>query len=137
MSNTYIIHDARLVADPELVTLPNGDTLVAMRLADNPPHAKNDKRPARFVKAKAFGKLGESAMKLKQKDVISVVGELEIEAYGEDLAKRADTMRITSFRVQKSESFYGRTEDDDRPAETSGSKAKGRKSDVENPFGDL
>lgn len=127
MSNTYVLHDARLVADPETITLPSGDSLVNMRLADNPPHGKDDKRPPRFVKGKVFGKLAESAAKLTKGDIITVSGELGIEAYGEDLAKRADVMRINTFRVQKSESFYGRDAGgDDRPAETKGTKAKGR-----------
>ena len=132
MSNTYVIHDARLVADPESVTLPSGEMLVSMRLADNPPHKADPKKPARFVKAKVFGKLAESAMKLRAKDVITATGELGVEKFGEDLNKTADVMKINSFRVHKSETFYGRggDDEDDRPAET---PRKGRKQN-DNPF---
>lgn len=133
MSNTYVIHDARLCADPEQFAPESGSTVTTLRLADNGPHGKDEKRPARFVKAKIWGKAGDTALKLRKGDVITVSGQLGVEAFGEDLAKRADVMRVDSYRVQKSETFYEGGED--RPAETSGTKATGRKGKTtDDPF---
>jgi single-stranded DNA-binding protein len=118
--NTYIIHDARLVAEPKVITLKDNKVLTKVRLADNPPGKKDDKRPARFVTAKSFGKQGEALAKLSKGDVISVSGDLAIEAYQdkEGNTKTEDVLILGKFRVQKSESFFaeGNTKPDPEDA---------------------
>lgn len=129
--NTYTILDARLVANPKTIDA-NGKTLVTLRIADNPQGLKKDadpkdKRRARFVTLKAWEKQGELMAKLSKNDVISVSGELVKEVFlNKDKDEQEDdVMRVVSFRVQKSDSFYGGAQDqgeEDRPADTSGKK---------------
>lgn len=134
MANTYVIHDARLVEDAEAQTLPSGDAVTTLRLADNPPHKKDPLKPARFVRGRAWGKLGESAAKLSKGDVVTVSGSLGVEVNKDDDTKRYDVMRIDSIRVHKSDTFYGREggqDQDEQPA-----KGKGKQRADKDPFAD-
>lgn len=107
--NTTTILDARVVQEPKVISLKEGKSLTKLRLADNPPGKKDDKRPARFVTGKSFGKQGEALAKLSKGDVIAVSGSLQIEEYEKKDGTKAtdDVLMIDRFRVVKSESFYG------------------------------
>lgn len=107
--NTYIVHDGRLVADPETIVLKDGKYLIKVRIADNQVGKKDDKRPARFVTLKGFGVQGEQLSKLSKGDVISVVGSLTLEAFEDKtgVKRTADVMVVDKFRVQQSKSFFG------------------------------
>jgi single-stranded DNA-binding protein len=117
--NTYVIHDARLVAEPKTKDV-KGKTLTTIRVADNPSGPKKsdeDKKrsPARFLTIKAWEKQGDLLAKLSKGDVITASGELTIEAFPSKEDKTVyvtdDVLKLQSFRVQKSESFYGRAAD--------------------------
>lgn len=110
--NNYTILDARLVGEPKSVKLRDGKSLVKVRVADNPPGKRDDKRPARFVTCKSFGKQGEALARLSKGDVISVHGALGIEKYEQKDGTEGtdDVMIVQGFRVQKSESFFAEGE---------------------------
>lgn len=107
--NNYTIFDARLVADAEKVDLKSDKTLTKCRVADNNVGKKDDSRPARFVSCKAFGAQAEAMAKLSKGDVITVSGQLQIEAYDakDGTKKQQDVLMVNSFRVHKSETFFG------------------------------
>lgn len=109
--NISTIVDARVVSEKAFTRKTSGatpNTITKIRLADN-PSVKSDRNPTRFLNGEAWGKLGEQLAKLSKGDVISVTGELKIEAYKDkDGNERADdVLTISHFRVQKSDSFFG------------------------------
>jgi single-stranded DNA-binding protein len=108
--NTYIIHDARLVADPKRLNL-GGKDACEIRVADNPMRketSKGKKIPSRFVTILAWEGQANLMAKLSKSDVISVAGELGVEEYTdkEGATVHKDVMRVTNFKVHKSESFW-------------------------------
>jgi len=120
--NSYDLMDGRAVANAELITLKDGKKLGKVRLADNPAGKKDDKRPARFLTAKAFGTQGEALSRLSQGDVISAVGELILEKYTDKDGneRTADVLMISKFRVHKSESFFAKKEGPSDEADVAG-----------------
>lgn len=116
--NVKVILDARVVADPERVSLKSGKALTKVRLADNPPGKPDKSRPAKFVTGKAFGAQADAIARLSKGDVITVVGNEVLEAYTakDGTEKTAEVLNIQSFRVQKSETFFGeKTEKTEEP----------------------
>lgn len=115
--NNYVCMDARLVDAPN--HLPN-ISLTEIRFADNPTKKTDNKGntiPARFVTGKAWGEQSKLVAKLSKLDVISVAGELGIEAYTdkEGNVRQKDVLRISSFKVQKSESFFAKAQEQTEP----------------------
>lgn len=115
--NTYTIFDARLVSEPKTKVIKTKDgtrNLTTLRVADNQQGKRSDedktKSPARFVTIKGWDKQGDLLAKLSKNDVITASGELTIESYEnkEKVRVNDDVLKLQSFRVQKSDSFYGR-----------------------------
>jgi single-stranded DNA-binding protein len=107
MSNTIIVHDARVVSSEPFVRGEGNSQVTKLRFADNPAK-KTDRNPARFFNGEAWGKLGEQLTKLSKGDVISITGELKLDKYTDKkgVERQDDLITIISFRVQKSESFF-------------------------------
>lgn len=112
MSNITTILDARVVSD-KAFTRKAGDTgtITKIRVADN-ASKKNDRNPARFVNVEAWGALGKQLEKLSKGDIIIPTGELVVDKYTDKQgAERLDdTLKTLSFRVVKSDSFFGKAE---------------------------
>lgn len=113
--NTYVIHNARLTADPETKTFGER-MLTELRVADNPmrkTNSKGEEIPARFVTLKVWGKQAEGAAKLSKGDVIVATGTLGLEQYtnkqGQLVSK--DVVDVSGYTVAQSETFYGRNKD--------------------------
>lgn len=137
--NTTIIHDARLVDNPEELTL-GGNEVIKLRLADNP--ISKERNITRYVDALCGGRLSAVAKKLAKGDTISIVGNLvlrEYKASGKGKVKKGTVMRtdempfVQEIRVQRSDTFFGSTEatgDADEEAEaTEAPPAVGKKDD--------
>lgn len=125
------IVDARVVSEKAFVRQAKDKSITKIRVADNPSR-KNDRNPCRFVNAEAWGALGPQLAKLSKGDVVSLSGELKLDKYTDKNGQERtdDVLTVTSFRVQKSESFFsggpstqapddgpvpGSTEDEDLP----------------------
>lgn len=110
--NSYTILDARVVSAPR-AGKANNKAVTSIRVADNPQGSKeqNEKagRIARFVTIKGWEKQAELLAKLSQGDVISVTGELIREKFTDKQGQERedDVIRLSSFKVQKSDSFFG------------------------------
>lgn len=130
--NNYVILDARLVADPEVITPKSGDKFTKARVADNPPGKKDPAHPSRFVTLKAWGKQGENLAKLSKLDVITPTGELGVEVYTDKqgVEQRVDVMRLNGFRVQKSQTFFEPSAETDQSADPGAAVPT-----TKNPFG--
>lgn len=72
----------RVVADPEVKTLPSGSVVASMRIAVDRPVAKDAEVTADFISLTAFAKTAEFAQKYITKgQKISVQGRLQIRDY--------------------------------------------------------
>ena len=108
--NNYIITNARLVTDVRLANV-NGKDVADCRVADN-PMKKTDRNgvpiKARFVTLKFWEGQARLAAKLSKGDVIVPAGELGIETFKnkEGAMQDKDVMRVSTFAVSKSDSFF-------------------------------
>lgn len=101
--------DARVVSEKAQTRQAGSSTVTKIRLVQN-PQKKSERTPARFFNGEAWGTLGDQLAKLSKGDIITCSGELKKDKYTtkEGVEREDDVMVITHFRVQKSDSFFGR-----------------------------
>lgn len=101
--------DARVVSEKPFTRTAGQNTVTKIRVCDNPGR-KSDRNPARFFNAEGWGAIGEQLAKLSKGDLVSLTGELKIDKYTDKngTERTDDVLTVTNFRVQKSDSFFGK-----------------------------
>jgi single-stranded DNA-binding protein len=110
--NSIVIMGARVVSEKSFTRNAGKNTVTKIRVVDNPGR-KDDRNPGRFMNAEAWNQTGDQLKRLSKGDIVDLVGEILIDKYTslEGVEKFDDLLKVTAFKVVKSESFFGKGED--------------------------